>query len=90
MPSKSAPSLAMRLSRQPWRPAERPTPHEYIAQRFAPDAPDLNLEVREALKTDGYWKEYRPGRRYRYVDLGGFTYWVMWPFNDGLINRVRR
>lgn len=84
--------LVQDLEMQPWRRAARPSPHEYIAVRFAPQARALMKAIADALNEHGYWMVYETyGTKFRYVDFNGYAYWLS-EWEDGapqVLNRVR-
>ena len=46
-------------------------PHEYIVRH---EQPELFADLAARIDRDGYWGEFQ-GRRYRYLDIGGYKYW---------------
>lgn len=72
----------------PWRATDYGgSPHEYVMAHWSPRAALFAWRMGAAIAEDGYSGEWG-GRTWRYLDLDGFTYWMMpkpsWPF---VVNR---
>jgi hypothetical protein len=77
-PWKPSTSLLRALEAAPWRFAvtyAKTAPHWYITEQ---EAPALVAAMREAIAKRGYWGTWR-GRRYRYLNVGGWKYWWIPP-----------
>ena len=64
------------ISDAPWRASNHGGPHEYVIYR---QAPELYKQIQALQKTDAVRKKSFEGYVYRYVNLSGKRYWLMYP-----------
>ena len=79
VPGKVGPSLSKLnklIGSHSWRKTDYLEAHEYVV--YSNETWRLWASLLDALVVDGYWKEFR-GRRYRYVNVGDYRYWLMGP-----------
>ena len=60
-------------------------PHEYVVADWSLGIGQIISEVQGAIKERGYAKKFYRAT-FRYVDIGDYTYWVMFP----VLNRIKR
>jgi hypothetical protein len=57
--------------------------HEYIVKTWNPDCAALHAALASQIAEAGYERKFY-GRTYRYLNLGGYRYWIM----DAVLNRA--
>ena len=63
-----------------FRKTEYIRPHEYIVQK---DYPELHALLSKLINENGYIEKFYE-HDYKYIDIGGYKYWVM----ENILNRA--